>query len=49
MQFYDATLGLQASFSPAQERLHAIQCEQALPTPKPVKVGGGGNKKTNNK
>ena len=32
-KFYESTLALQSSFSPAQERLRAIRCEHVLKNP----------------
>ena len=33
IQFYEATLGLQANFQPAKERLHSIHCDKVLSNP----------------
>ncbi len=33
IQFYEATLGLQANFQTAKERLHSIHCDKVLSNP----------------
>ncbi len=32
-RFYESTLGVQANFAPARERLHAIRCDKVLSNP----------------
>ena len=41
-QFYEATLGLQAMFQPARERLRALRCDKVLSNPHIYKPGTNG-------